>query len=93
VRRIPVAALALVLACSGAVAAPRSTSAVSAGAWHFNQATGHLYQEAYGVTWNEAGAYAVKLGGHLATIDDRAEDAWLAATFTDQRAARRGSSP
>ena len=36
-----------------------------------------------GPTWEEAEANAVKLGGHLVTINDAAEDKWLNAQFTE----------
>lgn len=50
--------------------------------WQHNPVTGHdyLYVED-GMTWAEAEAYAVSLGGHLVTINDAAEDTWLVATL------------
>jgi len=47
------------------------------------QATGHRYQVVHGLTWEEAEAYARSVGGHLVTINDRAEEDWLEATFPE----------
>ena len=46
--------------------------------WQHDSATGHdyLFVEDY-VSWTEAEADAVSLGGHLATINDSAENDWL----------------
>ena len=50
--------------------------------WQHNPVTGHDYLYVGGARpWVEAEAYAVSLGGHLVTINDAAEDAWLVATF------------
>jgi hypothetical protein len=50
--------------------------------WQRNPATGHDYWYVEdGMSWADADAYAVSLGGHLVTINDAAEDAWLVATF------------
>jgi len=53
--------------------------------WQHNPATGHDYLfVGDGRTWADAEAYAVSLGGHLVTINDPAEDAWLVSTFGTQ---------
>jgi Ca2+-binding RTX toxin-like protein len=44
---------------------------------------GHTYLLSDVLTWQEAQNQAVSLGGNLVTINDAAEQAWLAATFTD----------
>ena len=50
--------------------------------WQHNPVTGHDYLYFGGARpWVEAEAYAVSLGGHLVTINNAAEDAWLVATF------------
>ena len=47
-----------------------------------NPATGHDYSYVEnGMSWADAEAYAVSLGGHLVTINDAAEDAWLVEAF------------
>jgi hypothetical protein len=42
---------------------------------------GHSYFLTEPGTWAEAEAEAVAAGGHLVTINDAAENAWIAATF------------
>lgn len=46
-----------------------------------NQANGHIYYLLASSTWTKAEAKAVTLGGHLATINDAAEDTWVFSTF------------
>ena len=42
---------------------------------------GHTYVQISSNTWSGAEAEALTLGGHLATVNDAAENAWIAATF------------
>ena len=50
--------------------------------WQHNPATGHDYLFVEdGMSWADAEAYAVWLGGHLVTINDEAENDWLIATL------------
>jgi hypothetical protein len=80
-------AVAFVLALTGVVAVPGPAVALvggQLGQWHYNPATGHVYQQVNDLTWEEAEAYAVGVGGHLVTINDQAEDDWLEATFTGE---------
>ncbi len=47
-----------------------------------NPANGHAYHVSNDVTtWAEAEAWAVSLGGHLVSINDAGEDAWLGANL------------
>jgi hypothetical protein len=54
-----------------------------------NPANGHTYSlikannRVSGVTWTEAEATAVALGGHLVTVNDSTENAWIASRFND----------
>ncbi len=50
---------------------------------------GHRYQFVpENVSWEEARARAVKMGGHLATITSQEEDAWISATFVPRIAGK-----
>ncbi len=49
--------------------------------WHQNPANGHFYRLTGEVTWHQAEAEAVRLGGHLATVRNQDEHEWLVATF------------
>ena len=46
-----------------------------------NTANGHWYYLLEGTYWTNAEAQAVSLGGHLVTINDAAENAWVLNTF------------
>jgi lectin-like protein len=46
-----------------------------------NPANGHAYYLLTRDTWNNSEAQAIALNGHLATINDLAEDHWVADTF------------
>jgi hypothetical protein len=47
-----------------------------------NPANGHLYYLLNANTWTASEAEAIALGGHLATINDAAENQWIFRTFS-----------
>jgi len=87
----------LLVAIGGAIAASASVQAIDGDAdaiervmppigekisWHIYN--GHSYTLTNNwSTWAEAEQEAVSLGGHLVTINDDAENAWLTETFKD----------
>lgn len=48
-----------------------------------NPATGNVYYLFDATSWTEAESRAVALGGHLATINNTAENAWIGTTFAN----------
>ena len=46
-----------------------------------NATTGHYYYLVGSAYWTNAQAQARNLGGHLAAINDAAENAWILETF------------
>jgi hypothetical protein len=80
---IAVAVLAVALVAPSAAAGP-SSGAKHVVSWVYNPATGHYYTQLSGTQWPVAEAQAVALGGHLVTINDATEEAWLEATFPDR---------
>lgn len=77
----PLAIIALIAAAS--VNAQVLTNA-------YNPATGHTYYLLAQSTWSVAESEAVTLGGHLATINDAAEDDWVVTTFSNFGGVQRG---
>jgi len=69
-------AAALGLACGMATAVPNLTGPI------FNPATGHYYYLLDEANWTDAEAASVALGGHLATVNDQAEDGWIYSHFS-----------
>lgn len=47
-----------------------------------NAANNHIYYLLEATTWTNAEIAAIALGGHLATINDAAEDTWVYSTFS-----------
>jgi hypothetical protein len=62
----------------------------TAMAYEWMPYNGHWYTLSNNGTWDTAEAEAVTLGGHLVTINNALEDAWLASTFTSVQAADIG---
>lgn len=83
-RKTAAALVALVIALAGVLVVPVTATATDVGQWYLNPATGHLYRQVDNLTWVQAEAFAVFAGGHLATINDQAEQDWLEATFTQR---------
>jgi hypothetical protein len=81
-RRVSVLAVAFALVFASFALAPGRAAAAPLS-WVYNGVTHHYYAQVSGVTWVDAEALAAKLGGHLATVDDQAENDWLMATFPD----------
>jgi hypothetical protein len=63
------------------VALPLGAAASGPSDWIYNPATRHSYALVEGVTWTDAEVLAVRLGGHLATVNDQAENDWLTERF------------
>ena len=55
-----------------------------------NASNGHVYYLLAPDTWTASQAEAVSLGGHLVTINDAAENAWVAETFEEFGLVSRG---
>jgi hypothetical protein len=73
-------AIAALLFASMALS-PARVSAVGLGSWL--QYGGHWYAQVHDLGWGEADAFAVRHGGHLVTINDQSEQAFLEANFAD----------
>jgi len=82
-RKAAAVVTALGIAFAGVGALPGAASAADVGQWNYNTATGHYYRQVDTMTWAQAEAYAVAVGGHLVTINNQAEQDWLMVTFTE----------
>lgn len=51
--------------------------------WTLNPANGHRYRLTNNLSWQSAEAQAEEWGGHLVTVNDAEENAWLVSTFGD----------
>jgi hypothetical protein len=80
-RRVPAAILGLLLAASLIPAAGVAAQSLD---WQRNPGTGHWYAVVEDMSWADGEAYAIQLGGHLVTINDKAEDRWISATFPNE---------
>ena len=80
-RRTAVVAAAFVIAFATLAAMPGRAAALDPSAWVYNPLTRHFYAQIDGVTWADAEALGVRVGGHLVTIEDQAEQDWLSTTF------------
>jgi hypothetical protein len=81
--------LIVFLIFSVSAAASESLPGIMAGPFT-NRANGHLYFLLEPASWTNAELAAVELGGHLATINDAAEDEWVFSTFVPHRAGGAG---
>lgn len=76
--------LVVLFVCSPVLAGTVISSAINPG-------NGHTYyliaanSSGDGVTWTDAEATAVSLGGHLATVRNNLENAWICNTFTGRK--------
>ena len=48
-----------------------------------NPSNGHSYYLLSAMDWNSSEAFATRLGGHLVTINDSAENAWVVSQFSN----------
>ena len=60
---------------------PLAAAASGPATWIYNPDTRHSYALLDPGTWADGEALAVKLGGHLATVNDQAENDWLTEQF------------
>ena len=54
---------------------------------------GHTYYLLEEASWHDSEVEAMSLGGHLVTINDAEEDAWVYATFKDKAVEALGGDP
>lgn len=71
------------------IATTVSTQATSLTGPVYNPANGHNYYLLSPSTWSAAETEAIGLGGHLVTVNDSAENAWLQSTFSVYAGIRR----
>jgi len=72
----------LPLIALGFLAGPMSAQAVAVLSGPvYNSTTGHYYYLLDQSNWTDAEAAAVSLGGHLATVNDSAENSWIYTNF------------
>ena len=67
-----------------ALVLPALATGLSAQQWYQSPANGHVYTLTPEMTWHEAEAFAVELGGNLATVRSQFEHDWLLSIFGNQ---------
>lgn len=83
-RKTAAALAALLMALGSLAVVPGTAAGIDSGSWQLNLTTKNFYLQTVPMTWVQAEAYAVSLGGHLVTINNQAEQDWLEATFTER---------
>src|SRR5262245_7871296 len=73
----------MILSLGVLLAVARTASATVIAGPTVNPANGHTYYLLAAEQWPAAEAEAITLGGHLATINDAAENTWVTGQFSN----------